>query len=185
MVHDCFKQAQFAVAAYADFDDARPDKSALMLAGMTAAQGAEFAALWRVTEQYTDPVTGVSATLFQAATGGPRYLAVRSAPEPVDAMPDVSVPPPSAPTRLGPQYQALRSRVLRWLDEGLLAPGFTVAGHGLGGALAAALAAEFDSLVGRAYLYYADAADDAVDQIARDLGIRPGLHAAKLVRFPR
>lgn len=183
MVHNCYTQAQFAVAAYADFDGACADAAALMLAGMTAAQSRQFMALWRVSEQYTDPVSGVSATLFQAASGGPRHLAVRSTPDPAVSVIEATVQ--STLARLAPQYDALRSRVLRWVDEGLLAPGFTVAGHALGTALAAALASEFEHLVSRAYLYDAETAEDALRHIAVALGIPPAPQAEKLVRFPR
>ena len=183
MVHHCFMQAQFAVAAYADFDDVLPDPTALVLAGMTASQSREFAACWRVAEQYTDARTGVSATLFQPVSAERKYLAVRSADGPVGST-GIPMSPGAVLAHLAPQYQALRTRVLRWHENGLLAPGFTVTGHAFGGALAAALAAEFEHLVTRAYLYYADSADEAVDHLARALGI-PTAHPEKLVRFPR
>jgi hypothetical protein len=184
MIKDCFKQAQLAVAAYADFVSARPDKTALIHAGMTEAQSAEFAAYWRVVEQYTDALTGVSATLFQATTGGPKYLAVRGTLEPFDSALDEPLTPDGALRRLGPQYQQLRSRVKHWLEQGALGAGFTVAGYAQGGYLAAALVAEFASDVSRAYLYYAHGNDEAIGQIVQALGVDDAPNAAKISRFP-
>ncbi|HQR51610.1 MAG TPA: hypothetical protein PKW44_08240, partial [Methylophilaceae bacterium] len=65
-----FEQAELALAAYSDlapgmiFDDY---KAALMDGGkgMSPTQAADFASKWTVVTQYTDPITGVSATVFQ------------------------------------------------------------------------------------------------------------------------
>lgn len=184
MIKDCFKQAQLAVAAYADFGSERPDQTALVHAGMTEAQSADFAAYWRVVEQYTDALTGVSATLFQAASGGPKYLAVRGAPEPLDSVLNEPPTPDAALRQLGPQYRQLRSRVQGWLEQGALSAGFTVAGYAQGGYLAAALVAEFSADVSRAYLYYAHGNDDAIGQIVQALGVGDAPSAAKISRFP-
>lgn len=184
MIKDCFKQAQLAVAAYADLISGRPDQTALIHAGMTEAQSADFAAYWRVVEQYTDALTGVSATLFQPTTGGAKYLAVRGAPEPLDSVPDACPTPDAALRELGPQYQQLRSRVQDWLEQGALGAGFTVTGHGHGGYLAAALVADFAADISRAYLYYAHGSDDAIGHIVQALGVDTVPSAEKISRFP-
>lgn len=77
-----FEQAQLAFAAYFtlapgmtrdDYELALRDDGD----GMSPTQATIFASSWKVVDQYTDPVTGVSATIFQAVSGGPKYLAIR------------------------------------------------------------------------------------------------------------
>jgi len=66
-----FEQAQLSLAAYAlnlqrgmfEYDDTNYLNS-LERAGMSRFQAAEFAKTYSVLDQYTDPATGFSATVF-------------------------------------------------------------------------------------------------------------------------
>lgn len=68
-----FEQAELALAAYSNLTSGMTD-AAYKLAliddgkGMTSAQASAFAAKWNVVDQYTDPNTGASATVFQAVS---------------------------------------------------------------------------------------------------------------------
>lgn len=75
-------QAELALAAYSTLysgisDDAYTNALRDGDKSMTVAQAAAFAAKWNVVDQYTDITTGASATVFQAVSGGPKYLAIR------------------------------------------------------------------------------------------------------------
>src|SRR3972149_4513957 len=77
-----FEQAQLSLAAYAldlqrgmfGADDTNY-KNALKQAGMSDAQATEFARNYSVVDQFTDPFTGFSATVFDKA--GVMYFAIR------------------------------------------------------------------------------------------------------------
>lgn len=65
-ITEYFKQAELALAAYADLSiPVAQYPAALRDAGMSATQARDFASKWAVVTQYTDPITGVSATVFQ------------------------------------------------------------------------------------------------------------------------
>lgn len=92
-----FEQAELALAAYSNFTpEMRPDEYVTALEdngnGMTAAQATRFASSWRVVTQYTDPITGVSATVFQAVTGGQTCLAIRGTDGPTDIIANDFIP---------------------------------------------------------------------------------------------
>jgi len=70
-----FEQAQLSLAAYAlDLRRGMPGAAdtdytnALRFAGMSQTQAAQFANTYTVVDQYTDPTTGLSATVFQKGT---------------------------------------------------------------------------------------------------------------------
>ena len=87
-----FAQAELALAAYADLTTGEPNKAELKKAGMSDAQATRFASTWRVVTQYTDPITGVSATVFQAVTGGQTCLAIRGTDGPTDIIANDFIP---------------------------------------------------------------------------------------------
>lgn len=75
---DYFNQSSLAFAAYADLSRATSTYSlALQAADMSETQANHFLHDWQVVDQFTDPSSGVSATIFQKTTGGPMYLAIR------------------------------------------------------------------------------------------------------------
>lgn len=71
-----FAQAELALAAYVDLTTGEPNKAELKKAGMSDAQATHFASTWRVVDQYNDPLTGLSATVFQKADGTTPSLSV-------------------------------------------------------------------------------------------------------------
>lgn len=83
-ITEYYEQAEFALAAYfnltsgisgKDYTDALTDGGK----GMSATQASSFASKWIVADQYTDLVTGLSATVFKDVSDpdGPGYLAIR------------------------------------------------------------------------------------------------------------
>jgi hypothetical protein len=84
-ITESYIQAELALAAYSNLTQGisgTPYINALEANGngMSATQAADFASKWNVVAQYTDPITGVSATVFQEGANGPKYLAVRKPP---------------------------------------------------------------------------------------------------------
>ncbi len=156
-----FEHAELALSAYSNLSPAlsadayRAALSDENGANMTAAQAIAFAATWNVVDQYTDAITGVSATVFQAKAGGPKYLAIRG----TDGLHDIIGADldllAGVPLGLNLQYVALKTQVQAWLNSGTLEPGFTVSGHSLGGYLTVGLEADFSASIGQAYLYNA------------------------------
>jgi hypothetical protein len=74
-----FEQAQLSMAAYAlglsQGISGTPYTDRLEAAGMSKAQAVNFATAYAVVDQFTDPVTGFSATVFDK--GGAKYFAIR------------------------------------------------------------------------------------------------------------
>ncbi|QOJ23450.1 MAG: hypothetical protein HRU78_07100 [Gammaproteobacteria bacterium] len=63
---------------------------------------------WQVADQYTDPVTGVSATVFEAKNGGAKYLAIRGTElEAKDILAD-GILASAIPPVINPQFIALQ-----------------------------------------------------------------------------
>lgn len=184
-IQNYFDQAQLALAAYGDLLPGAlnsAENAAELVSdsvGMSAAQASVFAAKWNVVTQYTDPITGVSTTVFQAVTGGPKYLAIRGTQGLTDYLADYLILN-GTPSTLNPQYQALKTQVQAWLGDGTLTPGFTVSGHSLGGYLAAGLVADFGSSISQAYLYNAPGNNSLVSEIAQALGFSSTPDAAKI-----
>ncbi len=173
--------ADLALAAYADLLFGVDPVPALTSAavGMSQTQAERFSEHWRVIDQYDGMVTeqvptyddggnltgyatvrtstGLSATVFEEVGGsGKRYLAIRGTNSFVDGdvTADLGILLHGVPG-LSSQYQALRAKVLQWRQDGTLSGTFTVAGHSLGGWLAAGLLSEFGGSIERAYLYNA------------------------------
>jgi hypothetical protein len=136
-----FEQAELALAAYSNLTQGMTD-AAYKLAligdgnGMSSAQASAFAAKWSVVAQSEDPLTDLSATVFQEVATGKRYLAIRGTEGVLDYVADYVIIN-GTPSLLNPQYQSLKTIVQNWLGNGTLTSNFTVTGHSLGGYLAA------------------------------------------------
>ncbi|PIV71667.1 MAG: hypothetical protein COW56_13585, partial [Rhodocyclales bacterium CG17_big_fil_post_rev_8_21_14_2_50_68_7] len=76
---DYFNQAELALAAYGNLESGDIDPRELVTdaVGMSPAQATRFARDWRVVEQYSDPLSGLSATVFEEVATRQRYLAIR------------------------------------------------------------------------------------------------------------
>ncbi len=81
-------------------------------------------------------------------------------------------------TRFQDQYSALSDKIKEWSLSGELRTGFSITGHSLGGFLAQALAAEFDSDVSAVYTYNAPGftvAEGVLSDIGTELLDRLGI----------
>lgn len=124
-----FEQAELAFAAYSDLTKnmlSTPYKNKLVSVGMTEAQADHFASTWRVVDQYNDPLTGLSATVFQKADGT-TCLAIRGTDGTMDVLADYLIYQ-GLPSEISPQYLSLKAQVQTWLadPEVLQGKNFTV-----------------------------------------------------------
>ena len=178
LINDFFVQSQLALAAYANLLPGSPSKTALIDAGMSDSQATLFARDWRVVEQYTHteqtPIyddggnitgylttsNGLTVTVFQEVETGKRYLSIRGteATSGSDLWTDLKDLVAIGTPEHQSQYQSLKAKITEWQGDGTLPASFTVAGHSLGGFLAAAVAIDFPLNVEHAYLYNAPGA---------------------------
>jgi Ca2+-binding RTX toxin-like protein len=172
-------QATLALAAYGRLPvgisgDAYTDALTDETVGMSSAQAVRFAARWRVVDDtYNDPLTGLSATVFEG--GGKRYLAIRGTDPSLLDLTANFILAKGFPPQLNPQFVSLREKIQQWSVHGVLPPTFTVAGHSLGGYLAAATGLEFGSRIEAVYAFNAPGIHGgfggAIEFLARTLGI--------------
>ncbi|MBU1567844.1 MAG: lipase family protein [Proteobacteria bacterium] len=158
MIVEYYKQSELAFAAYSnltagmsgkDYTDALQDGNK----GLSVTQATEFAKKWSVVDQFTGS-TGVSATVFKDNETGKTYLAVRGTESLGDYIADYILAT-GFPSNLNPQFFQLQGQVGQWLAEGKLTTGFTVAGHSLGGYLAAAIRSQFSADATNIYTFNA------------------------------
>ena len=122
---------------------------------MSAAQAQDFASRYTIVEVFSDSQTGTFAAVFEDKSGH-RTLAIRGTDISrnmdwvSDAYLAIGIPP-----SLNPQFLALRPVIAQWIQSGALPPGSTIAGHSLGGYLAAALKASFPSTFASTYTFNA------------------------------
>lgn len=157
-------QSDLALASYASLAIGTPSIDELRrdAIGMSSAQAARFAEYWMVIDQYTDPSSGVSATIFQqrgsgGSPTGPKYLAIRGTEPSATDLTAGGLLALGLPASLNPQFVALKAQIGQWRNDStkLGNDSFTVTGHSLGGYLAAAVKAQFGPQVADAYLYNA------------------------------
>lgn len=155
-----FIQAELAQTAYGTYANGAIDPNLLTSAdvGMSLAQAQKFAETWTVIAQYTDPASGLSVTVF-APTSDPnaRYLAIRGTEPALSDLNADGLLALGLPASLNPQYVALKAQIDQWRNDPAVLQGktFSVAGHSLGGYLAAAVKQQYGSAVSDAYLYNA------------------------------
>lgn len=171
-------EAELALAAYANLTSGSYT-NALQDAGMTSVQANLFASTYTVVDQFSDPLTGVSATVFQRGTT--KYLAIRGTQGVTDYLADYIILN-GTPSSLNPQYVVLKAKVTAWLNDPNILKGqtFTVTGHSLGGYLAAGLLADFSANISHAYLYNAPGNNSLTSQIMQAMGIEPTPDASKI-----
>jgi len=187
IVEQYYKQAELALAAYSvlstgisgnSYTDVLEDSGK----SMTPAQASAFADQWSVVDQYTDSITGVSATVFQEITTGKRFLAIRGTNDLNDLITDVVDIALLGTSAIQTQYTSLKTKVQTWLGDGTLPSSFTVSGHSLGGFLATALTADFAANITQTYLYNAPGLDgvvgDVIEAILNTFGITAPLGLA-------
>ncbi len=151
-------QSSLAQAAYGSFSVGLIDIDKLTAkeVEMPISQATQFAATWNVADQFSDLLTGVSATIFEAKEGGAKYLAIRGTElEAKDILAD-GILASAIPPIINPQFTALQLKLNAWLNDPNVLQGqnFTVTGHSLGGYLAAAVKQSYAQAT-EAYLYNA------------------------------
>jgi Ca2+-binding RTX toxin-like protein len=129
------------------------------------------------TGEYTTTSNGLSVTVFQEVSTGKRYLAIRGteAASGADLWTDLKDLVAIGTPEHQSQYQSLHTKIQQWLGDGTLPASFTVAGHSLGGFLAAAVAIDFPQNVEHAYLYNAPGAGGVRANLELALQILGGL----------
>jgi hypothetical protein len=176
---EIFRQAELALASYAKNLVSGLSPSILDLQdggnGMSQRQAEAFAGSWMVIDQFNDFSTGASATVLQQVVNGQptgsKYLAIRGTQlELGDIVSDVILAI-GVSARLNPQFDALKIKLDAWTADGgpLHGETFAVAGHSLGGYLAAALKQQF-SQISAAYLFNAPGSGGLIGNIADLVG---------------
>jgi pimeloyl-ACP methyl ester carboxylesterase len=140
---------------------------------MSTDQADHFANNWAVAAQYTDPATGVSATVFQDSAGK-NHLAIRGTELAGSDLTADGLLALGIPSSLNPQFTALKTQLDAWLANGTLGTGFTVAGHSLGGYLATAVKQTYTQVTD-AYLFNAPGVGGPLGNLADALTSTLGL----------
>ena len=169
------KQAEFALAAYANWDvDMSESQYAAALRdsgrGLSNTQALHFVDTYAVAAQYNDDSNGLSVTVF-TDTSGNNYLAVRGTDDLNDVLSDLVDIALLGSTLLQAQYTSLKAKVTEWIDNGILSSSFTVTGHSLGGFLATRLTAAFAANVSHTYLYNSPGVGGLASGILTALGV--------------
>lgn len=168
-------QGLLAMAAYADAT--MPFADAVKAIGMTNTQANAFVASWSVVDQYTDPATGLSATVFEEIATGKKYIAIRGTePTGTDLTAD-GLLALGLPSNLNPQFTALKAQIDAWLANGTLGDAFTITGHSLGGYLAAAVKQAYPEATD-AYLFNAPGVGGPLGNLADAITSALGLSGA-------
>ncbi len=156
-----FTQSELALAAYGNLASGAPNRAELEKdsVGMSPTQAEQFSRQWTViAPTYTDPSSGLSVTVF-APAGDPnaRYLAIRGTEPSANDLTTDGLLALGLPAKLNPQFVALKAKIDQWRNDPAVLQGknFTVAGHSLGGYLAAAVKQQYGGQVTGAYLYNA------------------------------
>lgn len=156
-------------------DPNSPYVKALINAGMSSQQAIDFANTYTVVDQYNDPVSGSSVTLFD--NGGTKYFAIRGTDPnnlgtPIDVIADIGV---FEGLNGQQQYFALQSYYQSLIASGTLSAStpLTVTGHSLGGLLAQMFAVDYPSAVSQVTTFNAPGVGGIWAQILQLVGL-PG-----------
>lgn len=189
MINNYFVHAQLGFAAYAPLYygiSGNAYRDSLIIGGMSVTQAQIFSQKWHVASQFSDQMSGLSATVFEDLVDGKRYLSIRGT-EPTDIGDigtDLLIVLTGYEINLSAQYRQLKAKVSEWLADGTLQPGFTVSGHSLGGFLATGLTADFATSLSHAYLYNAPGLNgmlgSATAPILQAFGITAPVDASKI-----
>jgi hypothetical protein len=168
---DYFKQAELAMAAYANFAIGAINATDLANsnANMTLAQAQHFSEKWLVVAPtFTDP-SGVSGTIFQDKLTGQLALAIRGTELSANDLLIDGLLALGVSSKLNPQFAALKAKLdNEWLVAGgpLHDDTFTVSGHSLGGYLAEAVKEQYNTRVTGTYIFNAPGSGGIVGTIA-------------------
>lgn len=158
-IFDYAQQSELALAAYANLYKNISDqdyKSALRNSGFADTQADAFFTRYSVVDQFS-PSNGLSVTVFEDKQTNQKYLAVRGTNDfwnDIVAADGLNIAILGGTTFMS-QYHSLVNKVIEWQLDGTLPSSYTVAGHSLGGFLAAALTNANPNNISHAYLYNA------------------------------
>jgi trimeric autotransporter adhesin len=152
---------ELAQAVYSPLDKGAIDPGELLVKAngnpnMSAAQAQDFANRYTVERIFNDPDTGAYAAIFKNKQTPELTLAIRGTDisRNMDWVSNAYLAT-GIPPSLNPQFLALRPVIAQWIQSGALPPGSTIAGHSLGGYLAAAIKATFPSTFASTYTFNA------------------------------
>ncbi|MCW5930012.1 MAG: hypothetical protein KIT80_24050, partial [Chitinophagaceae bacterium] len=173
-----FQHSQLAMAAYADFTatmSSNDYKRALKDAGFTDPLVDTFVAAYSVIgETFTDPVTGLSVTLFQKVATGEKILAIRGTnPDEVGDLITDGLLLAGESATLSPQYVALQRYYSQLIEHEALGRNelLSVTGHSLGGFLAQAFTVDHATNIRHTYTYNAPGIGGVVIEVLERLGV--------------
>ena len=152
---------ELSQAVYSSLQDGAIDYRSLLTKpngfdNMPEGQARDMAARYEVVKVFNDPATGAYAAVFKNKRSPERILAIRGTDisRNMDWVSNAYLAT-GIPPSLNPQFLALRPVIAQWIQSGALPPGSTIAGHSLGGYLAAALKASFPSTFASTYTFNA------------------------------
>ena len=158
-IQEYFVQSELSIASYALLTLGQPNTAELIKdsCGMSISEAQKFAATYTILDQYTDAVTGVSATIFRSNATGEVTVAVRGTEFQAGDLLADGLLALGVSSKLNPQYVALKTKMDQWLADPAMLGGqtFTVTGHSLGGYLAEAVKETYPANVTAAYLFNA------------------------------
>jgi len=113
MSHEYFKQAELALAAYANLVTGVNVKNELEIAGLPGIQADNFILNYSIEKQYNDTLTGLSATVFKSTdVNNPQtYLAIRGTDDLIDLATNLINVGILGSTSLQPQYASLKTKL--------------------------------------------------------------------------
>lgn len=172
-------QSELAQAAYGTFLDRAIEVEELTnpAVGMSTSQATIFVEEWQVAAQYSDPISGASATVFEAIDGGAKYLAIRGTELSANDVVSDLLLATGWPSYCNPQFLALKSQIETvWMQDPAVLQGqsFAVTGHSLGGYLAAAIKSSFPQAT-QSYLFNAPGVGGILGSVADSLASVLGL----------
>ena len=112
-INDYFSQSELAMAAYGTFPNNTMTVFELILgtAGMSTSQATRFVEKWQVADQYNDPISGLSATVFEEISTGIKHLAIRGTEPSTNDIVSATLLATGWPSNFNPQFIALKAHI--------------------------------------------------------------------------
>ncbi|MBX3340380.1 MAG: hypothetical protein KF711_02245 [Nitrospira sp.] len=173
-----FQNALCSMASYANLTagmSAQRYKEGLTANGFADSLADIFIATYRVAaDTFTDPVTGLSVTLFESIATGEKILAIRGTnPNEINDLITDGLLVAGESATLSPQYIALQRYYSQLIEQGTLGPNelLSVTGHSLGGFLAQAFTVDHATNIRHTYTYNAPGIGGLAIEVLERLGV--------------